>query len=121
VTGVASYRIYYGTSNPPCPASSFLVVPSIASALAPDALAPETPTPDTVGSAALTGLITGTVYFVQVTALDVNGNESDCSNLASGVARPDSADATPPTVTITSPAANPTYSTGSNMLTLAGT
>src|SRR5437870_8538513 len=79
VTGVASYRIYYGTSNPPCPASSFLAVPSIASALAADALAPETPTPDTVVSAALTGLITGTVYFVQGTALDASDNESDCS------------------------------------------
>src|SRR2546430_16285411 len=69
----------------------------------------------------LTGLITGTVYFVQVTALDAIGNESDCSSLASGVARPDPADAIPPTVTITSPVPDPTYRTGSNTLTLAGT
>src|SRR5438132_7002271 len=55
VTGVASYRIYYGTSNPPCPASSFLAVPSISSAPAPDTAAPDTPAPDTVASAALTG------------------------------------------------------------------
>src|SRR5437870_3010229 len=41
VTGVASYRIYYGTSNPPCPASSFLAVPSISSAPAPDTVVNE--------------------------------------------------------------------------------
>src|SRR5262249_21232519 len=61
------------------------------------------------------------VYFVQVTALDASGNESACSSVASGVARPDPADATPPTVTITSPATDPTFSTGSNTLTRAGT
>src|SRR2546422_864948 len=94
VTGVASYRVYFGTSDPPCPTSSFLAVPSTSSAPAPD-----TPEPDTVVSAALTGLIAGTVYLVQVTALDASGNESDCSIPASGVARPDPADATPPTVT----------------------
>src|SRR5205809_3546913 len=81
IIDVASYRVYYGTFNPPCPTSSFLVVPSIA--LAP---APDTPAPDTVVSAALTGLVTGTGYFVQVTALDASGNESACSSLASGVA-----------------------------------
>src|SRR3989475_2039650 len=111
VTGLASYRVYYGTSNPPYPTSSFLAVPSITSA----------PEPGAVVSFTLTGLITGAVYFVQVTALDASGNESACSNLASGVARPDPADATPPTVIITSPATSPTYSTGSNTLTLAGT
>src|SRR2546426_691862 len=111
VTGLASYRVYYGTSNPPYPTSSFLAVPSITSA----------PEPGAVVSFTLTGLITGAVYFVQVTALDASGNESACSNLASGVARPDPADATPPTVIITSPATSPTYSTGSNTLTLTGT
>src|SRR6266581_4443474 len=115
VTNLASHRVYLGTF-PPCPTSSFLAVPFIASALAPD-----TPAPDTVVSAALTGLVTGTVYFVQVTAVDASGNESDCSSLASGVARPDPADAIPPTVTITSPVPDPTYSTGTNTLTLAGT
>src|SRR5262245_13468051 len=111
VIAVASYRIYYGTTIPPCPTSSFWAVPSITSA----------PAPDTVVSAILTGLVTGSVYFVQVTALDASGNESACSSVASGVARPDPADATPPTVTITSPATDPTFSTGSNTLTLAGT
>src|SRR5437016_2547629 len=85
IIDVASYRVYYGTFNPPCPTSSFLVVPSIALAPAPDTPAPDTPAPDTVVSAALTGLVTGTGYFVQVTALDASGNESACSSLASGV------------------------------------
>ena len=111
LTNLASYRVYFGTSDPPCPTSSFLAVPSTTS----------TPTPGTVISFTLTGLITEAVYFVQVTAVDATGNESPCSSLASGVARPDPADATPPTVTITSPVPDPTHSTGSNTLTLAGT
>src|SRR5204863_4011821 len=111
LASLVSYRVYFGNSDPPCPASSFLAVPSITSA----------PALDTVVSAALTGLITGTVYFVQVTAIDASGNESACSSLASGAARPDPADATPPAVTITSPATDATYTTGNNTLTLAGT
>src|SRR2546422_2336255 len=111
LTSLVSYRVYFGTSDPPCPTSSFLTVPSTTSA----------PTPGTVISFTLTGLVTEAAYFVQVTALDASGNESPCSSLASGVARPDPADATPPTVTITSPVPDPTHSTGSNTLTLAGT
>src|SRR5712692_3015396 len=86
LASLVSYRVYFGTSDPPCPTSSFLAVPSITSA----------PEPDTVVSAALTGLIRGKVYFVQVTALDASGNESACSSLVSGVARPDPADAVAP-------------------------
>src|SRR5438445_4944947 len=111
LTNLASYRVYYGTSNPPCPTSSFLAVPLVTSA----------PAPDTVVSVTLTGLITEATYFVQVTAVDASGNESACSSLVSGVARPDPTDAIPPTVTITLPVPNPTYSTGSNTLTLPGT
>src|SRR3989449_3744229 len=111
LTNLGSYRVYYGTSNPPCPTSSFLTVPFVTS----------DPAPDTVVSVTLISLITEAVYFVQVTAVDASGNESACSSLASGVARPDPADAIPPTVAITSPVPNPTYSTGSDTLTLAGT
>src|SRR3989454_2172531 len=111
LTNLASYRVYYGTSDPPCPTSSFLVMPFVTSA----------PASDTVVSVTLIGLITEAVYFVQVTAVDAGGNESACSDLASGVARPDPADAIPPTVTVTSPVPDPTYSTGTNTLTLAGT
>src|SRR3989442_6794652 len=111
LASLVSYRVYFGTSDPPCPTSSFLAVPSITS----------TPEPDTVVSVTLIGLIAEAVYFVQVTAVDASGNESACSSLASGVARPDPADAIPPTVTIILPVPDPTYSTGSNTLTLAGT
>jgi hypothetical protein len=37
----------------------------------------------------LTGLNVGETYFVQVTAVDTSGNESSCSNEASGQARDD--------------------------------
>src|SRR3989449_10230296 len=57
LTTLASYRVYYGTSDPPCPTSSFLMVPFV-----PSTPAPDTPAPDTAVSAALTGLVTGTVY-----------------------------------------------------------
>src|SRR5262245_25191472 len=99
VSGVASYRVYYGTSNPPCATSSFVVVLSTVSA----------PATGTVVSATLTGLATGTPYFVQVTALDASGNESPYSNVANAVARPDPTDTTPPMVTITSPVITATY------------
>jgi len=85
LTNLKSYRVYFGTSKPPCLTSSFLPVPSTTSA----------PAPGTVVRFTLTGLITDAVYFVQVTALDANGKESACSNLASGIARPDPASATP--------------------------
>ena len=85
LTNLASYRVYYGTSKPPCPTSSFAVVPSATSA----------PAPGTVVRFTLTGLTTEAAYFVQVTALDAKGKESACSSLATGVARPDPAGATP--------------------------
>src|SRR2546427_11669786 len=66
VTGLASYRVYYGTSNPPCPTSSFLAVPSINSA----------PMPGIVVSFTLTGLIAGNVYLVPGTALHAGRDES---------------------------------------------
>src|SRR3990172_2416361 len=105
LTDLASYRVYFGTSNPPCPTSSFRQVASATAA----------PTPGTVVSFGLTGLVTGTVYFVQVTAVDTSGNESAWSGVAAAAARPD-----PPLVTIPSPVFAPTYSTTTNTLTLRG-
>src|SRR5262245_9876033 len=35
LTNLAAYRVYYGTSKPPCPTSTFAVVPSTTSAPAP--------------------------------------------------------------------------------------
>src|SRR5437773_10762152 len=60
LTNLPSYRVDYGTSDPPCPTSSFLTVPFVTS----------DPAPDTVVSVTLIGLITDAVYFVQVTAVD---------------------------------------------------
>src|SRR2546425_1040286 len=104
LTTLKYYRVYYGTSNPPCPTSPSLVVPSITLA----------PAPGTVVSATLTGLITGTLYFVQVTAVDADGDESACSTPASGVARPAQL-----AVTITSVDIDPT-TTGVKTLIVAG-
>src|SRR5439155_16117698 len=64
LTNLGSYRVYYGTSNPPCQTSSFVIVPFVTS----------TPAPDTVVSVTLIGLVTEVVYFVQVTAVDASGN-----------------------------------------------
>src|SRR3990172_7173252 len=111
LTDLATYHVYFGASNPPCPTSSFWNVPSATAA----------PTPGTVVNFGLTGLVTGTVYFAQVTAVDTSGNESACSGFSSAVARPDPSDPTPPTVTITAPTPNPTYSTSSPPVTLGGT
>jgi hypothetical protein len=68
---LAGYRIYYGLAStgayaPPCN-SYYLDVPNL-----------------TVF--ALSGLAEGGLYFVQITARDLSGNESTCSNEASAVA-----------------------------------
>src|SRR3989442_14455339 len=73
---LASYRVYYGTSNPPCPGSSFLQVASST---------PNPPANQTV-TLRLTGLSTGTLYYVSVTAVDTSGSESGCATVASAVA-----------------------------------
>src|SRR3990170_4384040 len=106
-----TYRVYFGPSNPACPTSSYWEIASATAA----------PTPGTVVSFGLSELVTGNVYFVQVTAVNMSGNESVCSDFATGVARPDPLDAIPPTVTITWPTSNPTHITGSSLLTLGGT
>jgi hypothetical protein len=77
LTDLASYRVYYGTTNPPCPGSSFFQVPS----------STPSPPPDQTVTFRLTGLSTGTLYNVSVTAVDTYGNESACSTSASAVAQ----------------------------------
>src|SRR3990172_2621461 len=106
-----TYRVYFGLSNPPCPTSSYWEIASPTAA----------PTPGTVVTFGLSQLVTGDVYFVQVTAVNTSGVESACSDFATGVARPDPVDTTPPTVTITSPTSYPTYTSGNGLLTLGGT
>src|SRR3972149_144424 len=105
-----TYRVYFGLSNPPCPTSSYWEIASATAA----------PTPGTVVTFGLSQLVMGDVYFVQVTAVNTSGVESACSDRATGVARPDPVDTTPPTVTINSPTSNPTYITGSSVVTLGG-
>ena len=81
LTDLAEYRIYAGTSSPPpCPGSAFLTLSSTT----------PTPSPGDVIAYQLTGLTENITYFVQVTAVDTGGNESDCSNEASGTANPGS-------------------------------
>src|SRR5207249_4121518 len=70
---------YYGTSDTPCPGSSFVSVTAPTS----------TPQPNQTASTTLTGLATGTTYFASVTAVNSSGDESSCSPVASAVARSD--------------------------------
>jgi Fibronectin type III domain len=102
LTNLALYRLYYSTSDSACPGSTFFQVP---------------PSGQTV-SFQLTGLTTGAIYSISVTAVDSQGNESACSDTASAVARDDSAvtpsvqDATTPTIQAGS-ASTPTLQEGS--------
>ncbi len=93
LTDLSGYRVYSAPSPgpAPCPSSTFQAV----AAARPDPQPTDLPV-----TSQLTGLITGTTYFVQVTAVDTSGNESICSTEASAPAR---ADTIPPTVSISSP------------------
>jgi hypothetical protein len=84
LTQLVLYRIYYSTSDSPCPGSTFFEVASSTSI----------PPPNQTVSVQMTGLTTGSIYGVSVTAVDANGNESACSVVASALARPDSPEAT---------------------------
>ena len=77
LTDLASDRLYYGTSSSPCSGASFVSVASPTSS----------PAPNSTVSFRLTGLATGTVYFVAVSAVDTSGNPSACSAAASAAAR----------------------------------
>ena len=79
MTDLESYRVYYGASDPPCPGSSSFVVASPT----------PSPPPNQTVTFRLTGLSAGALYFVSITAVDIFGNESDCSAVASAVARID--------------------------------
>src|SRR5499426_644742 len=79
LTDLSVYRVYYGTSDTPCPSGTFVTVPSPS---------PTPPAGQTV-SARLTGLINNTVYNVSVAAVASAGNASTCSAVASATANPD--------------------------------
>ena len=85
---LASYRLYYGASAPPCPGVTFVQVPSSTS----------TPSASQTVTSRLTGLTTGTLYNVSLTAVDSAGLESACSTGASAVAQVDFA--VTPTATV---------------------
>src|SRR5262245_34288469 len=77
LTDLAFYRLYYGNAGTPCPGSAFLQIAS------------PTPSPqiNDILTYTLTGLLTGTQYFVAITAVDSTDLESGCSSVASAVAR----------------------------------
>ena len=77
LTDLAFYLLYYGTSTSPCPGSSSVQVAAPTSS----------PGSNQTASVRLTGLTTGTLYTVAVTAVDALGNQSACSSVASAVAR----------------------------------
>ena len=79
LTDLASYRVYYGTSNTPCPNGTFVTVPSPNS----------TPPPGQIVGTRLTGLTNNTIYFVSVVAVDTGGNPSACTTAISALANPD--------------------------------
>jgi hypothetical protein len=81
LTELALYRIYYSTSDSPCPGSTFFEAASSTSM----------PPPNQLVSFQMMGLTTGSIYSVSVTAVDTHGNESACSDAAIAIAQDDSA------------------------------
>jgi predicted membrane-bound dolichyl-phosphate-mannose-protein mannosyltransferase len=77
LTDVNSYRVYYGTTEHPCPGGRV-----IAAAAPKVPLPPERPL-----LVRLTGLTLGTLYYVAVTAVNSRGIESACTNTLSARAR----------------------------------
>jgi hypothetical protein len=79
LSDLAGYRVYVGSTVPPCPSPSFEAVASSTSA----------PMPGRVVDHQVTGLTQGITYTVVITAVDFTGNESACTAPVSGVARAD--------------------------------
>src|SRR2546425_9275874 len=77
LTDLASYRVYYGTGSAPCPGPSFFQVASSTSS----------PPSNKTVSFRLTGLSTGTTYFVAITAVGTRGMEGVWSSVASAPPR----------------------------------
>ena len=74
---VASYRVYYDTTDAPCPGGPAII-----------AAAPKVPLPpgQPLG-VRLTRLTVGRLYYVAVTAVNSRGIESSCTNTVSARAR----------------------------------
>jgi hypothetical protein len=73
MTDLMSYRVYYSTTNPPCPGGPFLTVASSTAR----------PAPDQKVSVRLTGLTIGQLYYVAVTSVNSRGMLSGCTPAAS--------------------------------------
>jgi len=76
-TEVASYQVYFNTTGFPCPGGRSVKVDARAVAPARDGRV----------SAVLTTLVVGQVYYVAMTAVNVEGGVSACSNIISAPAR----------------------------------
>jgi hypothetical protein len=80
LTDLAAYRVYYSLAGAECSGSPFDEIPALNAR----------PAIGSTMSHRLTGLSTGSPYFVSITAVDAGGNESDCVTAAhSAVARID--------------------------------
>jgi len=79
LTDLSGYRVYLGTTPPPCPSPSYFSVGS------------PTPAPSTgdVLASRVTSLAASTTYFVALTAVDQGGLESQCTQTVSGLAQAD--------------------------------
>jgi hypothetical protein len=77
LTDLVAYRVYYSTTDPPCPAGRTVV------AAAPKVTLP----PDQRLVVRLTGLTLGELYYVAVTAVNSWGKESSCTGAVSARAR----------------------------------
>src|SRR6185295_1007544 len=79
LTDLAGYHLYLATSPPPCPSVSYFSVGA------------PTPAPSIgdVLSSRVVSLVAGATYFVAVTAVDLGGLESQCTQTVSGLAQAD--------------------------------
>jgi len=85
LTNLAGYRVYYGTGSAGCPGGTYLQVAS------PSA----TPSANQTMTFTVSGLNTGTAYYIGVTAVDANGQESACVSSASATVARDALSLTP--------------------------
>ena len=76
---LAGYRVYLGTSPPPCPSASYFSIGSSSPA----------PRLGEVLSSSVASLVAGAMYYVTLTAVDLGGLESRCTQPVSGPAEPD--------------------------------
>ena len=77
LTDLVSYRVYYSTTNPPCPGGPFLTVASSTAR----------PAPNQTVSVRLTGLTIGQLYYVTIATVNSRGMLSGCTPAASARAR----------------------------------